>query len=178
MVPLFGYRPKILAGAVDVISTKRFIEIRPWRTPPSHIRYIRVSTPGMPFGIFAKLPVPRSFCPFMQNGQWSVETTCRSFVRRPRHMSSCMWAGRSGGVQTNFAPSKSGRARSSWERKRYCGHVSAKTGSPRSRASTTCLSARSAERWTMYTGAPAISARQMARNVPSASAIWGRVRPW
>ncbi len=69
--------PKIFAGAVEVISTKRFIEILPCRTA-SQSRCRRVSTPGMPLGILAKLSRPSSFCPFKQNGQWSVATTWRS----------------------------------------------------------------------------------------------------
>ena len=60
IVPFLPYMPKIFAGAVDVISTKRFIEILPARTP-SHSRCRRVSTPGMPFGIFEKSPRPSSF---------------------------------------------------------------------------------------------------------------------
>ena len=60
IVPFLGYMPKIFAGAVAVISTKRFIEILPARTP-SHSKYRRVSTPGMPLGILAKLPRPSSF---------------------------------------------------------------------------------------------------------------------
>jgi hypothetical protein len=59
-VPFFPYMPKIFAGAVDVISTKRLIEIRP-ATTPSQSRCKRVSTPGMPFGIFEKSPRPSSF---------------------------------------------------------------------------------------------------------------------
>ncbi|MND04850.1 hypothetical protein D3C83_253060 [compost metagenome] len=35
IVPLRGNNPKIFAGDVDVSSTKRLIEIRPVRTPPS-----------------------------------------------------------------------------------------------------------------------------------------------
>ncbi len=35
MVPFFGNIPKIFAGEVEVSSTKRFIEMRPVRTPPS-----------------------------------------------------------------------------------------------------------------------------------------------
>ena len=40
----------------------------------------------MPFGILRKSPSPSSFWSFMQNGQWSVETICRSFVRSACHM--------------------------------------------------------------------------------------------
>jgi hypothetical protein len=49
---------------------------------------------------------------------------------------------------TNFAPSKP-LPRSSRERNRYCGQVSAKAIEPRSRAARTSSSASRAERWTM-----------------------------
>ena len=41
--------------------------------------------PGAPFGIFEKSSWPICFCggSFMQNGQWSVETTCRLFFGEP-----------------------------------------------------------------------------------------------
>ena len=41
--------------------------------------------PGAPFGIFEKSSLPSCFCggSFMQNGQWSVDTTCRSFFGQP-----------------------------------------------------------------------------------------------
>ena len=76
-------------------------------------------------GILVNPLRPSSFWPFMQKGQGSVETTCKSWVRSPRQRSACMCFGRRGGVQTYFAPSKSGRSRSSSERNRYCGQVSA-----------------------------------------------------
>ena len=41
----------------------------------------------MPLGIVEKLPMPSSFWSFMQNGQWSVDTTASSFIRRPFHRS-------------------------------------------------------------------------------------------
>ena len=47
---------------------------------------MRCSTEPMPLGIFEKSPIPMSFWPFMQNGQWSVETIWMSFVRRDCHM--------------------------------------------------------------------------------------------
>ena len=85
---------EILAGAVLVISTKRFIEMRPACTPPSHIRYMRVSMPGIPLGILVNRRA-EIFCPFMQNGQWSVETTCRSWCGgRARGLPASLFAER------------------------------------------------------------------------------------
>ncbi len=75
---LRGYIPNSLAGAVEMISTQRSFVIRPPTTPPSWSRSTRSSTPGRPFGIFRKSPRPSSFWPWKSNGQWSVETTCRS----------------------------------------------------------------------------------------------------
>src|ERR1035437_4127948 len=49
-------------------------------------------------------------------------------------------------LKAYFAPSKPGRAKSSIDRSRYCGQVSAKIGTPRSRAARTSLSASSEER--------------------------------
>jgi len=49
-------------------------------------------------------------------------------------------------------------------------------GTPESRARTTSSSESLQLRWTMYTGALAISASAMARCTPSASAFVGRVR--
>ena len=108
IVPLRGNRPKIFAGDVEVSSTNRFSEMRPGRTPPSYTRLMRVSMPGAPFGIFEKSPLPRTFCSFMQKGQWSVEIACRSLNASPRHSCSCVSLGRSGGLMTYFAPSNPG----------------------------------------------------------------------
>ncbi len=55
---------------------------------------------------------------------------------------------RSGGEQTYLAPSNP-LPMSSSDRNRYCGHVSAKAGVPRSRAARTSSSASRADRWTM-----------------------------
>ena len=52
----------LLAGVVDVTSTQRFSVIRFCTTPPSYSRTMRVSTPGAPFGIFEKSPMPSCFC--------------------------------------------------------------------------------------------------------------------
>ncbi|SCD85413.1 hypothetical protein GA0115246_106993 [Streptomyces sp. SolWspMP-sol7th] len=110
---------------------------------------MRCSTPGIPLGIFEKSPRPSSFWPLKQKGQWSVETTWRSSVRSPRHSAAwCSW-GRSGVEHTYLAPSKSGSARLSVDRKRYCGHVSPWTGRPRSRAAAISASASCAETCTM-----------------------------
>ena len=56
--------------------------------------------------------MPICFCggSFMQNGQWSVETTCRSFFARPFQSASWFHFSRSGGDITNLAPSKPGRS--------------------------------------------------------------------
>ena len=132
----------------------------------------------MPLGIFAKSPMPSSFCPLKQNGQWSVETTDRSLVRRPRHRAAPCSAGRSGGEHTYLAPSKSGLARSSSVRNRYCGQVSANTFCPASRACVTAASAWAADRCTMYSGAPVTLASWIARLVASPSSSGGRVSPW
>ncbi len=71
----------------------------------------RVSIPGAPFGIFEKSSLPSCFCgSFMQNGQWSVETTWRSFLARPFQSASWFHFSRSGGDITYFAPSKPGRS--------------------------------------------------------------------
>ena len=84
--------------------------------------------PGIPLGILAKESLPSSFWPFMQKGQWSVETTWRSYMRSPRQRWSWWCFGRSGGVHTNLAPSNSSLSvprRSSSDANRYCGQVSA-----------------------------------------------------
>src|SRR3972149_1632377 len=125
--------PNMRAGAAEITSPHRFGVRRPVTTPPECIRFTRSSTPGRPFGTLRKSPMPISFWPWKSNGQWSVETTCRSSWRRPSQRSSAWSAGRSGGEQTNFAPLKP-LPMSSSERNRYCGQVSAKAGSPSSRA--------------------------------------------
>ena len=139
--PLRGYMPNSLAGPVEITSTQRSREIRPPTTPPSCSRSTRSSTPGRPLGIFRKSPRPSSFWPWKSNGQWSVETTWRSSLRRPaQSCSQCGSFGRSGGEQTNLDPSNP-LPRSSRLRNRYCGQVSAKAWAPRSRASRTASSA-------------------------------------
>ncbi len=110
---------------------------------------MRCSTPGKPLGILEKSPAPSSFCSLKQNGQWSVETTERSSVRNPRHRLAWCSRSRSGGEQTYFAPSKPSRARSSAERNKYCGQVSAKAFWPSLRAWATASRAPVVERWTM-----------------------------
>src|SRR6266540_2862937 len=64
IVPFFGNIPMSFAGVVDVTSTQRLSVMRPCTTPPSYVRYMRVSTPGAPFGDFSKIP----------NGAPGVET--------------------------------------------------------------------------------------------------------
>ena len=122
------------------------------------------------------------FWSFMQNGQWSVETTASSFIRSPFQRSVWWWAClvRSGVEHTHLAPSKPGRARwSSSERYRYCGQVSAKTFWPRWRASATSSSASDADMWTTYSGTlPATRASWIARLVASPSSSAGRVSEW
>ena len=85
--PLRGYRPNILAGVVDATSTQRVRLSCPAATPACS-RSIRCSTPGIPLGILEKSPRPSSFWSLKQNGQWSVDTTDRSLVRRPFHSES------------------------------------------------------------------------------------------
>ncbi len=84
--------------------------------------------------------MPISFCSFMQNGQWSVDTTASSFIRRPFQRSAwwCSCFVRSGVEHTHFAPSNPGLASvSSSVSHRYCGQVSAKTLRPLCRAAAT-----------------------------------------
>src|SRR4051794_15453442 len=103
---------------------------------------MRCSTEPMPLGILEKSPSPRSFCPFMQNGQWSVETIWMSLVRNDCHMWFwCPSARDLNGVEhTHLAPSKLPHSApcapscSSSDRYRYCGHVSPNTFCPTSRA--------------------------------------------
>src|SRR5215468_5726561 len=138
---------------------------------------MRCSIPGIPFGIFEKSPRPISFCSLKQNGQWSVETMLRSLVRSPRHRCAQCSLGRTGGEQTYLAPSNPGASRSSWDRYRYWGQVSANTLRPSSRASMTAWSACWALRWTMYSGAPVTWASLIALAVASPSSSGGLVRP-
>src|ERR1051325_2306871 len=66
--------------------------------------------PGPPLGILVKSSLPSTFWSSKQNGQWSVETTCKWSCLRPSHSFGRCSLGRSGGVKTYFAPSKFGRA--------------------------------------------------------------------
>ncbi len=77
---------------------------------------------------------------------------------------------RSGGEQTNLAPSNPW-PRSSSDRNRYCGQVSANAGSPSSWAMRSALSASLADMWTKYTGALAAWASRITRFVASPSKI-------
>ena len=70
---------------------------------------MRCSTVPKPLGIFEKSFLPSSFCSFMQNGQWSVDTIWSSSMRRDFQRNS-WWPScldRSGGEATHFAPSNS-----------------------------------------------------------------------
>jgi len=136
------------AGVVEVSSTNLSRVRRPVTTP-WYMRFMRCSTDPIPFGIARKSSRPSSFWSFMQNGQWSVETIWRSFVRRACHMwswwpSSC---DRSGVEHTHLAPSKSPHSSlvapscSSSDRYRYWGHVSPNTFCPLSRAHASCSTA-------------------------------------
>ena len=64
-------------------------------------------------------------------------------MRSPRHSAAWCSRGRSGVEQTYLAPSKSGSARLSVDRNRYCGQVSPKTFSPLSRAAASSATASS-----------------------------------
>ena len=86
----------------------------------------------------------------------------RSSSRPVQSSSQFGFCSRSGGEHTNFEPSNP-LPRSSRLRNRYCGQVSAKAIDPRSRASRTAFSASTTDRWTMYTGTPAASARRITR---------------
>ena len=70
---------------------------------------MRVSMPGAPFGIFEKSSWPSSFCPFMQNGQWSVDDDLQVVHAgdRARAPPALPFA-RIGGIMTYLAPSKPG----------------------------------------------------------------------
>ena len=71
---------------VEVGSTQRDREIWPVATPWIH-QVHAVLDPANPVGNRSMFS-PSSFCSFMQNGQWSVETICRSLVRSACHMAS------------------------------------------------------------------------------------------
>src|SRR5450631_1246909 len=161
ITPLRGYRPNILAGVVDATSTQRASDSSPATTPWCS-RSIRCSTPGIPLGILEKSPSPSSFCSLKQNGQWSVDTTLKSLVRRYFHSSS-WWPSaleRSGVEHTHFAPSNPGAPScSSNDRYRYCGQVSPKTWWPRSRAAANDATACLADMCTTYSGEPVSVAR-------------------
>ena len=64
--------------------------------------------PGPPLGILVKSSLPSIFWSAKQNGQWSVETTCRWSCLRPSQSLGWCSLGRSGGVKTYLAPSKFG----------------------------------------------------------------------
>ncbi len=122
----------------------------------------------------------------MQNGQWSVETICRSFVRSACHMWS-WWPSareRSGVEHTHFAPSNRPHSSldapscSSSDRYRYCGHVSPNTFWPLSRAAASCSTACFALTCTTYSGAPVRFAIMIARCVASSSICQARAMPW
>lgn len=49
---MHGCRPLIFAGLVAVSATNRLTSIRPLTTPSENGSGSRVSSPGMPFGIF------------------------------------------------------------------------------------------------------------------------------
>ncbi|OLT24215.1 hypothetical protein BJF83_06950 [Nocardiopsis sp. CNR-923] len=165
------------AGVAQAISIHRRLLMCPSTTAWCS-RSIRFSTPGMPLGILEKSPTPRSFCPVKQNGQWSVETTDRSFVRSARHRSSWCSLGRSGVEHTYLAPSNPGSARLSVDRNRYCGQVSPNTLSPLSRARASSSTASPADTCTTYNGAPATRASWIARWVASDSSRALRTSPW
>ena len=112
MIPFVGYIPNIRAGVVQQVSTHRSSVISPLTTP-WYSSSMRCSTPPMPLGILEKSPRPSSFCSFMQNGQWSVETMASSFIRSPFQRSRwwCSCLERSGVEHTHLAPSKPGWAR-------------------------------------------------------------------
>ena len=85
MTPFLPYIPNMRDGVVEVSSTQRESEICP-STTPWYMRSMRCSTEPMPLGILEKSFSPISFWPFMQNGQWSVDTIWISLVRSDCHM--------------------------------------------------------------------------------------------
>jgi hypothetical protein len=111
--------------------------MRPSRTPAWWTSCRRCSTPGAPLGIFLKSSAPSVFWPIHRKGAWSDEITDSTSRRRASQSASQSDGRRGGGVNTNFAPSKSGRARSARSVKRYWVHVSAQTACPTARARAT-----------------------------------------
>ena len=174
--PCCGHRPNIFAGFVETSSTKRCMSMRPARTPPSQTSISRVSMPGAPFGIFEKSSLPSCFCggSFMQNGQWSVETTCRSFLAQPlpeRVLVPLLAQRRRhhvlGALEARAARSRRrrGTGTAGRSRRRRAGPCRAPASPSRARPSTRGGRCRS--------GTPAISASAIARPVASPSARVG-----
>src|SRR5690606_3833957 len=69
-----------------------------------------VTQAEIPNGILRKSPRPSSFCPFIQNGQWSVATLARCPSSRHLHRTSWFHFSRRAGVMTHFGPSYPGRS--------------------------------------------------------------------
>ena len=118
---------------------------------PGKMRSMRCSTEPMPFGILEKSPSPSSFWSFMQNGQWSVDTTTEVVGAKCSPQSLVCF-----GAATKRRRTDEVRALESLAgeivlrmRNRYCGQVSAKTFVPGPRAATTRSSASAADRCTM-----------------------------
>jgi hypothetical protein len=185
MTPFLPYSPNMRAGVVEVSSTQRSSVILPVTTP-WYMRSMRCSTEPMPFGMARKSSRPSSFWPFMQNGQWSVDTIWMSLVRSACHM-WCWWPSsrlRSGVEHTHLAPSNCPHSSlkapscSSSERYRYCGHVSPNTFHPWSRAQASWSTACFALTCTTYSGAPVRFASMIARCVASSSICQARAMPW
>ena len=181
MTPFCGYRPNIRAGVVQHVSTQRSSVISPLTTP-WYSSSMRCSTPPMPLGILEKSPRPSSFCSFMQNGQWSVDTTASSFIRRPFHRSAGgarAWSAAASSRPTWRPRSRAGRGGPRSTGRGTAG-TSRRTRSGRAwRAAATSSSASDADMWTMYSGTlPATLASWIARCVASPSSSAGRVKEW
>ncbi len=134
IAPLRGYIPNILAGAVEMISTQRS------RRDPARRRRRRrgAGRPGPRrragrSGSCGSRPGRAPSGRGSRTGSGRSTTSWRSSLTRPVHRSSQSSFGRSGGEHTNLAPSNP-LPRSSSDRNRYCGQVSAKAFVPRSRA--------------------------------------------
>ena len=102
--------------------------MRPLLTPSENSSGRRVSTPGTPLGILAKLlSAPGSFLPRTSSylkAAWSDDSTWKVLAESPVQMCSWLSVPRGGGEHTHLLPSSPGFSKSSSLRNRYCGQVS------------------------------------------------------
>ena len=115
------------AGVVETTSTQRAREISPAFTPWK-IRSTSVLDPGHAVGDLGEVPDAQLLLLLEAERAVVGRDDAQVVGAQPApEVGLVGLAGRSGGEQTNFAPSKPSRARSASERNRYCGQVSAKT---------------------------------------------------